>query len=321
MVQEVSGQTTFELVKSEVFAPLGIQRAEWRTAPEGVTYGGGDLRLLPADLARIGLLYLHRGVWKGRRILPKKFVREAGSEQIDLPSEVEGVDYGYGLHWWTYGDGAFAAQGRGGQYLVVDPELDAVIVALSGAEPKHGELFARMWLGHLRPALVSQAPLRPDRSGRKALKGAVAALAAPPEPRPVPKVPVQAASIRGRSFVLEKNEIGLTGVGVLPFGGEGEVNVALDAGKGPVLLRAGLDGVPRVTEPTGTASEGALPFKLPVAARGTWLADGTFELDLDLLGGIDRWLLQLRPYGDGVLLVGRERTFDVPGFEIEGKAE
>jgi CubicO group peptidase (beta-lactamase class C family) len=321
VAQELSGQTTFELVQSQVFKPIGIARADWSAAPEGVTYGGGDLRLLPADLARIGLLYLHRGVWNGRRVLPEKFVEAAGSEHVDLPSDVPGVDYGYGLHWWTYGDGTFAAQGRGGQYLVVEPALDAVIVALSGAERKHGELFARMWLEHLRPALASPAPLRPSRAGRKELKAAIESLAAAPEPRPVPDTPVQAATLRGRSFLLHKNKVGLTGVGILPFGRDDEINVALDAGMGPVLLRAGLDGVPRVTESTGSEAERVLPFKLPVAAKGTWLADGTFELDLDLMGGIDRWLIQLRPEADGATLIGRERTFDIPGFEIRGRPE
>ena len=85
-------------------------------------------------------------------------------------------------------------------------------------------------------------------------------------------------------------------------------------------IKAGLDGVPRVTDPSGGAAEHALPFRLPVAARAVWGLDGAFEIDLDLLGGIDRWTLALRPDGDGVLLKGHERTFGVPGFEVRGQA-
>ncbi|WP_299193196.1 serine hydrolase [uncultured Erythrobacter sp.] len=88
------------------------------------------------DLGRLGQLYLNDGVWDGERILPEGWV-----EYISDPSgpQPEGTDWGYGAGWWTFRrpegnafegipDDAFAARGNRGQYVVVVPSRDVVIV-------------------------------------------------------------------------------------------------------------------------------------------------------------------------------------------------
>lgn len=82
------------------------------------------------DLARLGLLYLNDGAWRGERILPagwRDYVRTRG------PAQPAG-GFGYGATWWTFpedsglpGD-AIVARGNRGQYLVVIPSLELVIV-------------------------------------------------------------------------------------------------------------------------------------------------------------------------------------------------
>jgi CubicO group peptidase (beta-lactamase class C family) len=82
------------------------------------------------DLARLGLLHIHDGVWNGERILPAGwtgYVRSHGPAQ-----PVSG--YGYGATWWTFPkdsglpQDAIVAQGNRGQYLVVIPSRSLVIV-------------------------------------------------------------------------------------------------------------------------------------------------------------------------------------------------
>src|ERR687895_2132086 len=79
------------------------------------------------DFAKFGSLYLHEGEWNGTRILPARWVREstAVSDETD-PSPV------YGYWWWTYHDAElgdyFVALGNKGQYIVVIPARDVVVV-------------------------------------------------------------------------------------------------------------------------------------------------------------------------------------------------
>ena len=88
------------------------------------------------DLARLGQLYLNDGVWNGERLLPENW-----REYVSTPSgpQPEGTDWGYGAGWWTFRrpegnafegipDDAFAARGNRGQYIVVVPSRDVVIV-------------------------------------------------------------------------------------------------------------------------------------------------------------------------------------------------
>jgi CubicO group peptidase (beta-lactamase class C family) len=82
------------------------------------------------DLARLGLLYLNDGMWNGERILPagwRDYVRTHGPAQ---PAS----GFGYGATWWTFPtdsglpQDAIAARGNRGQYLVVIPSRELVIV-------------------------------------------------------------------------------------------------------------------------------------------------------------------------------------------------
>jgi len=81
------------------------------------------------DLAKIGYLYLHGGVWEGKRILPEVWVETSTTVQTSTGSDARGLDYAY--QWWVErkpGGPAYAALGYGGQRLVVIPELDLVAV-------------------------------------------------------------------------------------------------------------------------------------------------------------------------------------------------
>ena len=80
------------------------------------------LKLKPADMVKIGRLYLDRGQWEGRQILP--------AEWVQLATTPSGTNSEYGLFWWLAILGehrAFAAKGRGGQIIAVVPETQMVI--------------------------------------------------------------------------------------------------------------------------------------------------------------------------------------------------
>lgn len=121
-----------------LFAPLGIDRYRIYLDPVGVPYMGGGMYLRPRDMLKIGQMYLDDGQWKGQQILSKSWVTESFGKYGRLePLDKNGNEYGY--LWWheNYDVGGkkiatVEARGNGGQYIVVIPELDAVVVITSG---------------------------------------------------------------------------------------------------------------------------------------------------------------------------------------------
>ena len=114
-----------------LFGPLGITSVSHDLDESGVMSGGSHIDMTPLDFARFGLLYLRGGEWDGTQIVPEEWVDYARLPYPDAPS--------YGAHWWVTGteDGnpaAFAANGFGGQSIVIVPELDLVVVVLGNVQ-------------------------------------------------------------------------------------------------------------------------------------------------------------------------------------------
>lgn len=117
-----------------VGAPLGIRRYGWLLDPSGQPYGGGSVSFLPRDFLKFGQLMHGGGIWQGRRILGRDFVKQASAPLYHLRN----VYYGY--LWWVYDfpykNGTvygYWAGGAGGQGVVVFPELDLVIGTFAGS--------------------------------------------------------------------------------------------------------------------------------------------------------------------------------------------
>jgi CubicO group peptidase (beta-lactamase class C family) len=111
-----------------LFAPLGIRHYHWKRTPLGVVDTEGGLYLSSEDLAKIGYLYVHDGVWDGRRLVGSDWIKDSLAPHVDA-----GGGWKYGYQWWLapYGAGpryAWAGRGFGGQYLWMFPEEDLVVV-------------------------------------------------------------------------------------------------------------------------------------------------------------------------------------------------
>jgi CubicO group peptidase (beta-lactamase class C family) len=93
------------------------------------TWAGSSFVYAPAlQFARFGELYLRDGVVGDDRVLPEGWVDEARTVVATDPDT--GIDYG--RHWWVWPEqpGSLAAHGYEGQYVLVLPEHDAVVVHL-----------------------------------------------------------------------------------------------------------------------------------------------------------------------------------------------
>ena len=101
--------------------------------PDGEADTEGGLYLATPDLARIGYLFLRDGVWEGEQLISSEWVRTSTADKVgDLTPDPD-TELGYGYQWWIpYQENSetrvFAGNGFGGQYLMVSPEHDLVLV-------------------------------------------------------------------------------------------------------------------------------------------------------------------------------------------------
>jgi len=116
-----------------LFAPLGIRSWHWKITPDGEVDTEGGLYLAPRDLARVAYLVLRNGRWGNRQIVSEAWIRESAHPWVRFPDPEEGpLAGGYGFQWWLEHDDretvAIAGAGYGGQYPIVVPDKDLVVV-------------------------------------------------------------------------------------------------------------------------------------------------------------------------------------------------
>jgi CubicO group peptidase (beta-lactamase class C family) len=128
ILQEASGMSTRDFAQQFLFDPLGIADVRWDTDPQGIYIGGWGIKMKPRDLAKIGYLYLRRGVWDGQQIIPAEWIEATTERHIQVPDPLEPWELFMGYSWWVHGDGPFAAHGFQGQFIYVIPESDLVVV-------------------------------------------------------------------------------------------------------------------------------------------------------------------------------------------------
>ena len=143
IVQNVTGEKLIDYLDKRLFKPLHIDRPEWEESPQGINCGGWGLSLKTEDMAKMGQLFLQKGIWNGKQIVPADWLKEMSSYQV--PSAPSGTRFeelekaglnkdnnewvqGYGYQMWICRHNAFRADGFAGQYIMVFPEKDAVLV-------------------------------------------------------------------------------------------------------------------------------------------------------------------------------------------------
>ncbi len=146
IITEKTGVSALEYGAEYLFDPLGITVSQWDTDNKDRNWGYNRIYITPKEMAKIGYLFLHEGEWDGEQIISKEWVTEATKRRIDA-NLVEG----YGYQWWV-GDGFYAATGYQGQFIIVYPEHDLVIV-YTGGTPETYDYSLRLPERFIIPAL------------------------------------------------------------------------------------------------------------------------------------------------------------------------
>ena len=145
-----------DYLKPRLFAPLGIENPEWGASPQGNTIGGYGLYIRTEDIAKFGQLYLQKGKWNGKQIVPESWVAQATAKQVSNGSDpAKDWDQGYGFQFWRCRHGAYRGDGAFGQFCLVLPEQDAVIAITADTKDMQAELNV-VW-DNLLPAFQKDA--------------------------------------------------------------------------------------------------------------------------------------------------------------------
>ena len=129
-----SGRSTLANARDGLGQPLDIDIPSWPADPQGIYFGGNDMRLSPRALLKFGELYRNDGVHGGARVLPEGWVEASWNGRGT--SRWSGNPYGYG--WWLRRSGRHEvrfAWGYGGQMVFVVPDLRLTVVMTSDPSP------------------------------------------------------------------------------------------------------------------------------------------------------------------------------------------
>ncbi|MCX6983834.1 MAG: serine hydrolase, partial [Lentisphaerae bacterium] len=227
ILNSATGENLLDYLSPRIFDPLGITGVNTETSPDGTHVGGWGMSMKTEDIAKFGQLYLQKGRWGERQLIPESWVREATSFQV--PNSHAGqLDWaeGYGYQFWRCRHNAFRGDGAFGQYCLVMPDQDAVIAITAGLQNMQQvldlaweELLPNMQTGRLPVSKAAKyvRPCMPKASG-------------------APSSPL-ASQINGRSWKLTENP-GLFGQALFCFDRTG-VTLELGAAEMTETLTAG----------------------------------------------------------------------------------
>jgi CubicO group peptidase (beta-lactamase class C family) len=169
---QATGEDLFQAFGRRIAQPIGMQ--DYR--PEDGEYGleapsehaAFGFRISARDLARFGLLYLHRGKWAGRQLIPEAWVDASVRSYSSTGNQGSlATKSGYGYMWWIQvnaqahpelrlPDGSFTASGNGGQRLTVIPQIDTLVVNLMNTDEPGPRMGSNEWDALLGDVLAAR---------------------------------------------------------------------------------------------------------------------------------------------------------------------
>jgi CubicO group peptidase (beta-lactamase class C family) len=311
IVQKVTGQTVLDYLKPRLFEPLGIANPSWEASKQGVSMGGFGLSVRTEDIARFGQLYLQRGQWQGKQIVPAEWVDAATSRQMSNGSSpTSDWEQGYGYQFWRCRHGFYRRDGAHGQFCIVMPQYDTVVAITSGTRDM-ASVMNIVW-DRLVPALEAN-PLAADAASSDKLKARLGNLTLRPESSTSSSL---AKSIVGRRYTFPPNRRSIEAV----------TFDAIDA-SGVASLTMRVNGTdqhftpkPNAWQTTTLESRGSSD---PVGVSGGWAADDTYELKIVRYRTPFAMTYRLRFAGDQVTIDSEENVggADTRLMTVVGSAE
>lgn len=136
IITKKTGRSILDFAAENLFNQMKINVDQWERDPQGYYFGGNSMYFTPREMAVLGLVYLNSGRLNGVQIVPEEWIELSLTKTITNDSPEWGAlkEYNYGYLWWLgkiNGYKLYMALGYGGQFVLVFPELDLIVVATS----------------------------------------------------------------------------------------------------------------------------------------------------------------------------------------------
>ena len=270
IIQRTTGSKLLDFLRPRLFEPLGIKNPTWQESPHGVTLAGIGLSITTEDIARLGQLYLQKGVWQGKRLLSEAWIEEATSAQVSNGDDPKS-DWaqGYGYQFWRCQHGFYRGDGAFGQFCIVMEEHDVVLAMTSAA--KDMQVLMNIVWDVLVPGLKAGVSAQ-DTASHNLLTEKTANLGYAP-------IDGQAASptasrVSGKTYLAEPNQSGIERF-TLDFT-EAGCRLTVKTAQGEAIISAGHGKWH--SGHTTLFDEMWLTGSQPFVASGAWLAGDRYVM-------------------------------------------
>ncbi len=296
IVHKMTGQTLEDYLKPRLFDPLSITGYDWEKSPQGLNTAGYGLRVKTEDIAKFGQFYLQKGTWKGKQLLPEAWVKEATDKRTTSQGGDNDWSQGYGYQFWRCKPGFYRGDGAFGQFCMVMPEQDAVLVMT--CESFNLQKTMNTAYETILPALKDK-PLAEDPSVFAALKQDISDLSLPVA-KGKTSSPLM-SKYSDKFFNVEKNEFGITRIGFGLFADAGVLRFGYDDQK---FHKIGFGWEQWKVSKNINKN----PFPVPnrthalsqIAGTGTWMDDKTLQINLKFVEAVHGDKLTVTFEGDNV---------------------
>lgn len=287
IVQKKTGKTLLEYLTPRLFEPLKIVGADWEQSPQGINSGGVGLRIRTEDIASFSQLYLNKGKWNGKQIIPASWIEDSSISHWDFktnpfggksPKDVDDWQQGYGYQFWRTRHNGYRSDGLYGQFGIILPD-ENLVVAITEESFSTQKTLNFIW-DILLPG-VQKGKLPVNTNAQQALKAETKSLKV--KFKDAAKTSPIANTISSKIFVLEDNKLNAKSVTFNITNNNCELIVHSD--NGDRKLNYGINNWDK--SKNGKMQYAQLPFPVPglpnvtsvdVAGNATWLDDTTLYL-------------------------------------------
>lgn len=274
IVYKLTGLTLEKFLAPRLFEPLGIVGYDWEKSPQGLNTAGYGLRIKTEDIARFGQMYLQKGKWNDKEILPAHWVDIATSYQTKSQEGNGDWAQGYGYQFWRCKPGFYRGDGAYGQFCIVMPEQDAVL-AITSESWDMQKSMTTAW-ENLLPAMQSSS-LPASNADLTALKTDLHNLVLPVNKGSITSPLI--SKYNDKKIRLDNNDAGVVEM-KFKFTKQG-CTWTNTTSKGPISIQFGwenwITNKDSALYPFPVAGRIHVPSK--IAGTATWVNENTLQLD------------------------------------------
>jgi CubicO group peptidase (beta-lactamase class C family) len=307
IITGLTGMTAWDYAKAKLFAPLGIGASRWWHDSQGLTTGGGGLILYPRDMAKIGYLYLRKGAWEDKQLIPPDWADRPNHAAVNMNASFD-AGLRYSNFFWAFPDKhVYMAVGDRCQLIMVFPDLDIVAVVTA----RDYCSFSKM-ANDISGAVKSETALPANPAGATLLADKIRKISVE-KPTEVGATPAIASAVSGKTYQFPENTLNVKSLSL-------DLADAHPHYELEVYTRDPVNSSRRFAGPIGLDGRYRQGESNPlgvIALKGTWSNSQTFAIDVRLLGGDSdrKWILSF----DGARLNLRGKDSDGREVSVDGE--